>query len=97
MNKFYYNKKPFLTKEEEISLAKRIEKGDKEAFKILIESNLGLALKIANDYIFYLKDVDRGIKKIKYGGSLRRKEETIGDIDLLVVSKNLCLQLLLLS
>ena len=51
-------------------------------------TRLDLALKIANDYIFYLKDVDRGIKKIKYGGSLRRKEETIGDIDLLVVSKN---------
>lgn len=52
MNKFYYNKKPFLTKEEEISLAKRIEKGDKEAFKILIESNLGLVLKIANERKF---------------------------------------------
>ena len=51
-------------------------------------TRIDLALNIAQDYINYLKEIDKNIKKIKYGGSLRRKEETIGDIDLLVVSKN---------
>lgn len=51
MNEFYY-KKPILSREEEINLAKRIEKNDKEAFKILVESNLKLVLKIANERKF---------------------------------------------
>ena len=36
-----------LTKEEEISLAKRIEAGDKQARDIMIQSNLRLVINIA--------------------------------------------------
>ena len=40
-----------LTKEEEVSLAKRIEKGDLEAKAILIRSNLRLVVSIAKKYM----------------------------------------------
>ncbi len=42
---------PLLTAEEEISLAKRNEKGDKEAEKKLIEANLRLVVSIAKKFV----------------------------------------------
>lgn len=45
------SKYPLLTQEEEIELAKRIEKGDKEAREIFINSNLRLVVKIASKFI----------------------------------------------
>lgn len=51
-------------------------------------TRIDIALRIADDYINYLKSNDKNIIKIKYAGSLRRKEETIGDIDILVASNN---------
>jgi len=42
---------PFLTAEEERNLAKRIEKGDKEAMNKLMRSNLRLVVSIAKRYI----------------------------------------------
>jgi RNA polymerase primary sigma factor len=44
---------PLLTAEEEITLAKRIEKGDEQARKKMIRSNLRLVINIAKRY-FYL-------------------------------------------
>lgn len=41
------------------------------------------ALKEAEAYIAYMNKC-KGLKKIAYAGSLRRKRETIGDVDLLV-------------
>jgi len=41
---------PLLTKEEEVELAKRIEKGDKAAREKMINSNLRLAINIAKKY-----------------------------------------------
>ena len=46
------------------------------------------ALKIANEYINYLKENEKNIIQINYSGSLRRRNETVGDIDLLVSSKD---------
>lgn len=60
-------KRPLLTKEQEVDLAKRIEAGDQVARKIMIESNLRLAISIAKKYA-------------KYGGSLEDliQESNIG-------------------
>ena len=41
---------PLLTPEEEVSLAKRIQKGDLEAREYMIKANLRLVVKIAKDY-----------------------------------------------
>tara|TARA_A100001011_G_C14014523_1_gene716855 strand:- start:28 stop:765 length:738 start_codon:yes stop_codon:yes gene_type:complete len=60
-------KRPLLTREQEVELAKRIEKGDQVARNIMIESNLRLAISIAKKYA-------------KYGGSLEDliQESNIG-------------------
>ncbi len=44
------SKTRLLTREEEVSLSKRIEKGDMKARSIMIESNLRLAISIAKKY-----------------------------------------------
>ena len=43
-------KRPLLTREQEVELSKKIENGDGEARKIMIESNLRLAISIAKRY-----------------------------------------------
>src|SRR6201993_2959251 len=42
---------PMLTREEEINLAARIKKGDREARALMIKANLRLVVKIAHDYV----------------------------------------------
>jgi RNA polymerase primary sigma factor len=44
---------PLLTPQEEIRLAKRIQKGDPEARRILIVSNLRLVVSIAKKYLYF--------------------------------------------
>jgi RNA polymerase primary sigma factor len=44
-------KVPLLTPEEEIALAARIKKGDREARVLMIKANLRLVVKIAHDYL----------------------------------------------
>src|ERR1700748_3874596 len=41
---------PLLTPQEEIELAARIKKGDREARALMIKANLRLVVKIAHDY-----------------------------------------------
>ena len=48
---------------------------------------LGHALDIAEEIKSKLKKL-KEVKKIDFGGSLRRKKETVGDIDILVSAKN---------
>ena len=48
---------------------------------------LGLALPQAREIILRLKKVE-GVQGVEAAGSLRRMKETIGDIDILVTSKN---------
>lgn len=47
--------------------------------------HLGIALPFANEFLALLKKVP-GVKQASYAGSLRRRKETIGDLDLLVAS-----------
>ena len=47
------SRQPLLSFEEEIALAKRILKGDQEARKTLITSNLRLDVSVANKYLHY--------------------------------------------
>ena len=41
---------PLLTPQEEIELAARIKRGDREARALMIKANLRLVVKIAHDY-----------------------------------------------
>jgi RNA polymerase primary sigma factor len=41
---------PLLTPQEEIELAARIKKGDRESLALMIKANLRLVVKIAHDY-----------------------------------------------
>ena len=56
-----------LTREEEVSLAKRIEQGDNEARQIMIESNLRLAVSIARKYSQYGSSFDDLIQESNIG------------------------------
>ena len=56
-----------LTREEEVSLAKRIELGDSEARKIMIESNLRLAVSIARKYSQFGSSFDDLIQESNIG------------------------------
>jgi len=47
---------------------------------------LNMAYKDGNSYLDYLKKCER-IEKIDIAGSLRRKKETIGDLDILISSE----------
>lgn len=49
---------PLLSRDEEIELAERIQRGDLEAREKLINANLRLVAKIANDYSIYGLDVE---------------------------------------
>ena len=46
-------KTPLLTPEEEVKLAKKIKKGDQAARTLMIQANLRLVVKIAQDYSGY--------------------------------------------
>ncbi|MEK6841340.1 MAG: helix-hairpin-helix domain-containing protein, partial [Nanoarchaeota archaeon] len=67
--------------EENIKKAVELHKKSKGRFL------LGVALPIAEDIIKELKKL-KEVHKINIGGSLRRMQETIGDIDILVTSSN---------
>tara|TARA_A100001011_G_scaffold314493_1_gene332655 strand:- start:1625 stop:2347 length:723 start_codon:yes stop_codon:yes gene_type:complete len=61
------SKTPLLTKKQEVELAKRIEKGDKEARRIMIESNLRLAISVAKKYAKYGSNIEDLIQESNLG------------------------------
>ena len=61
------SKIPLLTKQEEVILAKRIEKGDSLAKKKMIESNLRLAISIAKKYARYGGNIEDLIQESNLG------------------------------
>lgn len=72
-------------------MGEKSEENIKRGLKLLKEAGarmlLGNALPIAEEIIMQLKK-NSPIEEIEVTGSLRRMKETIGDIDILVVSKN---------
>lgn len=60
-------KNKLLTHNEEIELAKRIEKGDIKARNIMIESNLRLAISVAKKYAKYGSDLEDLIQESNLG------------------------------
>jgi len=56
-----------LTREQEVSLAKRIEAGDLDAKRIMIESNLRLAVSIARKYSQYGSNLEDLIQESNIG------------------------------
>jgi RNA polymerase primary sigma factor len=56
-----------LTREQEVSLAKRIESGDSEARQIMIQSNLRLAISIAKKYAKYGASLEDLIQESNIG------------------------------
>jgi len=56
-----------LSRAEEVALAKRIEKGDKEARRIMIESNLRLAISVAKKYAKYGSSLEELIQESNIG------------------------------
>jgi len=70
----------------------KTEKNILEGIKFLKRSKgrflLGDIMPVVNEILEKLKSL-REVKKISVAGSVRRMKETIGDVDILVVSKNL--------
>ena len=63
----YSGRHELLTREEEVSLAKRIESGDDLARQIMIESNLRLAISIAKKYAKYGSNLEDLIQESNIG------------------------------
>lgn len=74
---------PGMGPKSETEILKSLEDYDKHQERMDLES----ALKQANELIEYMKKCDL-VERIEYAGSLRRRKETIGDIDLLVACKS---------
>ncbi|MBU2598201.1 MAG: DNA polymerase/3'-5' exonuclease PolX [Actinobacteria bacterium] len=64
-----------------------ILKGIEMLKKGLERMNLGIALPIANEIVNQLSKLPE-VKRISTAGSIRRRKETIGDIDILTTSSN---------
>ena len=60
-------KHQLLTREQEVELAQRIEKGDDLARQIMIESNLRLAISVAKKYSRYGSDLEDLIQESNIG------------------------------
>lgn len=74
---------PKMGKKSETAILESIEQSThlKERFPIYV------ALPEAEEIINYMKKLNE-VKKCEYGGSLRRRQETIGDIDILAVGSD---------
>ena len=60
-------RRPLLTRQQEVDLAKKIEKGDAYARQVMIESNLRLAVSIAKKYAKYGSNLEDLIQESNIG------------------------------
>ena len=74
---------PHWGEKSEVKLAKQLEMMEVSSGRQL----LGYVLPVADDIVARLKKVP-GVVHCMYAGSLRRRQETIGDIDLIATSKH---------
>jgi DNA polymerase (family 10) len=70
---------------------KKKEQNILESISFAIRNKDRVSISVAEDQVKELLkflDQDRNITKIEFGGSFRRRKETIGDIDVLILSKD---------
>lgn len=70
---------------------KKKEQNILESINFAIVNKDRISIAVAEEQINLLQNYlnqDKNIKQIEFGGSYRRRSETIGDIDILIVSKN---------
>ena len=78
------SKLPRMGEKSELEILQAMEEHSKYSRRMLLSE----ALPLAEEIIDYLKRL-KTIAQIQYAGSLRRRKETVGDLDILVAPKNI--------
>lgn len=75
---------PRMGKKSELEILQALEEHSKYSRRMLLSE----ALPLAEEIVAYLKKL-KTINQVEYAGSLRRRKETIGDLDILVAPKKI--------